>query len=851
MFSCALSVEKNLINRTKEDLKIIESLMEKEKQREKDKDLEGLLKLLEESRQLVREEKWDKALSSLNHILYMLNSRHEKWRKTALSKLSLAKNMIELRASEGKDINHILPLMKQAMDSIENQYNFQETSKYLDQVFVLLRENKPEEEKNEILPFTPDTVNRMFTRLKLLIDIKEAQGEDMDEIKKMAQKPLKLAQKRDVRGTIVALRNIFDRLEPRTELSSAARKDQTTEDQLKSLSENFSKEILLRSPTNDTYMKKAYYYWVTAKMYCDASQLDLAKKNMELAVNQIKKSSPVNVKRLIPEKYILETKNLDESLGKVLPPSNKGAYLGYWGDPHASWENSFYNVTNSHAAIIYDDASWYNFKDNYFSFDDFFDFNNTFLVRDSFDRNDKNPLITNFKTLADLYSQQKTVYALAWTPGIGGYGEYNEFFRYKKAPHMNDVINGEWDSYIIKMAHDIKKWGKPIMLELHYEFNEGTQTTGGPKAFGKDGETEFIDICNPDLVTKKILHPEEVFKLFIEDTKKSESESTNIVYDCGDLYDKYGDPKIPDGPERVRDMWRHVHDIFDQVGVTNVTWFAHSIGNYGAPFDKRAHLWNKLDYYWPGENYVDWVGVSCYYASVNRNPLEIDIQKNTSSFHTAVSWFYKALNESKWKDKPVMLVEFVYTGWGGEQETIKKIFGDYLLNEFPDIKCVIYGNQEPPGNLGAFSGEKEAWEKYVNSNPYYIQFPQFSSEHVAPGRITDFNATISQKNIILTWTAPGDDEYKETVSNYIIKYRENPIDDSGGIKKDFRKEPWTLWSKYETKDVEGEPKPEKAGSKQKMVISGFKPGTYYFGIQSVDDVPYNSPISNIVEVGVK
>ena len=148
------------------------------------------------------------------------------------------------------------------------------------------------------------------------------------------------------------------------------------------------------------------------------------------------------------------------------------------GDPHAGWENSFYSVTNSHAAIIYDDASWYNFKDNYFSFNDFFDFNNTFLVRDSFDRNDKNPLITNFKTLADLYSQQKTVYALAWNPGVGGYGEYHEFFRYKKAPHMNDVINGKWDSYITKMAQDIKKWGKSIMLELHSEFNEGTQTTG-------------------------------------------------------------------------------------------------------------------------------------------------------------------------------------------------------------------------------------------------------------------------------------------------------------------------------------------------------------------------------------
>ena len=195
MFSCASSVGENLINRTKENLKIIESLLEKEKQKEKNKDLEELIKVLEESRQLVREEKWDKARRSLNHILYTLNSRHEKWRKTALTKLSLAKNMIELRTSEGKDIKQILPLMKKAIDSIENLYNFQEASKYLDQVLVLLRENKPEEEKKEILPFTPDTVNRMFTRLKLIVDIKETQGEDMNEIKKMAQKALKLAQK--------------------------------------------------------------------------------------------------------------------------------------------------------------------------------------------------------------------------------------------------------------------------------------------------------------------------------------------------------------------------------------------------------------------------------------------------------------------------------------------------------------------------------------------------------------------------------------------------------------------------------------------------------------------------------
>ena len=187
---------------------------------------------------------------------------------------------------------------------------------------------------------------------------------------------------------------------------------------------------------------------------------------------------------------------------------------------------------------------------------------------------------------------------------------------------------------------------------------------------------------------------------------------------------------------------------------------------------------------------------------------------------------------------------------GRRARNYKKIFGDYLLNEFPDIKCVIYGNQEPPGNLGAFPGEKEAWNKYINSNPYYVQYPQFSSDHIAPGKISDFKASVNQRDITLTWTAPGDDEYEGIASDYIIKYRVNPIDDSGDIQKDFREEPWTLWSRYETTDIEGEPKPEKAGSKQKMVVSGFKPGKYYFAIQSVDDVPYNSKISNIAEVSL-
>jgi hypothetical protein len=37
--------------------------------------------------------------------------------------------------------------------------------------------------------------------------------------------------------------------------------------------------------------------------------------------------------------------------------------------------------------------------------------------------------------------------------------------------HLNNIINGEWDEYIIKWAKSIKEWGKPLMLRWAHEFN--------------------------------------------------------------------------------------------------------------------------------------------------------------------------------------------------------------------------------------------------------------------------------------------------------------------------------------------------------------------------------------------
>ncbi len=70
---------------------------------------------------------------------------------------------------------------------------------------------------------------------------------------------------------------------------------------------------------------------------------------------------------------------------------------------------------------------------------------------------------------------------------------------------------------------------------------------------------------------------------------------------------KYGDPNYYDGPERYRDAYRHIIDIFRAENITHITWFFH-VDIYSNPNED----WNQPKYYYPGDDYIDWIGISCY-----------------------------------------------------------------------------------------------------------------------------------------------------------------------------------------------------------------------------------------------
>ncbi|MGH3417902.1 MAG: glycosyl hydrolase, partial [Actinocrinis sp.] len=54
--------------------------------------------------------------------------------------------------------------------------------------------------------------------------------------------------------------------------------------------------------------------------------------------------------------------------------------------------------------------------------------------------------------------------------------------------------------------------------------------------------------------------------------------------------------------------WRHVHDLFAKAGATNVIWIWNPNDIHPVPSVKLKPLY-------PGDAYVDWVGVTAYWSS--------------------------------------------------------------------------------------------------------------------------------------------------------------------------------------------------------------------------------------------
>ncbi|UPT77108.1 glycoside hydrolase family 26 protein [Sulfurovum sp. XGS-02] len=123
---------------------------------------------------------------------------------------------------------------------------------------------------------------------------------------------------------------------------------------------------------------------------------------------------------------------------------------------------------------------------------------------------------------------------------------------------MQKIIDGKFDKALSEWAMDAKKIGIPLLVEF------GTEVNGDWFPW-------------------------------------------NGSYNGGGIKDIYGDKNKADGPERFRDAYRHIIDLFRSHGVDNITWFFHvNASSY------PEEPWNEIRQYYPGDTYIDWIGISVY-----------------------------------------------------------------------------------------------------------------------------------------------------------------------------------------------------------------------------------------------
>jgi hypothetical protein len=242
----------------------------------------------------------------------------------------------------------------------------------------------------------------------------------------------------------------------------------------------------------------------------------------------------------------------------------------------------------------------------------------------------------------------------------------SSFNEYRQDPiyALQRIIDGDFDDNLKRWAQEAKGSGIPLMLEFGTEVNgDWFPWSGKYNGAGKIGG--------------------------------------------------YGDPDLPDGPERFRDAYRHIIDIFRKEGVKNVTWVYHVNS-----FSKPAEPWNNISSYYPGDDYIDWIGVSIY------GPTEPGEKWQT--FTEVLNSSYREISAIGPK-KPIAVLEFGVVDdpeIGNKSLWIQTALQSIKSGKYPHIHAISYWHENWKNDDGSISNLRldssskalEAYRKEIASS---------------------------------------------------------------------------------------------------------------------------------------
>jgi hypothetical protein len=364
----------------------------------------------------------------------------------------------------------------------------------------------------------------------------------------------------------------------------------------------------------------------------------------------------------------------------ILAPPSDGAYIGLYSIGSVMTDHHNFIAKTGHApAVLFTFHDWVSDDDWDSSHPHF----RTFT--DPLESSSISPL-----QLAEQLREKGTLPAVAWAIQCCDWESRLFWFGLRKPTvTVSRLLQGDFDRYILTVARQIKAYQHPIMLTLFSEFNYQ-----GMMSFGKKGNETLSEV-------------EHLCRL-------------------------YGDPTWPDGPERIKDAFIHVIDLFRREDVRNVTWFMYAGSHYMNPHHEDYSPWLHPKYFYPGDDYIDWVGQSAYFVDLLAKK-HIRQKELSTSLAEALNPGYVAWGTVT--ERPLFLPEFGVLGDGSSSRArmIEEAF-DEVLPRLPRIKAVTVADfkiaedyYEVP-RLGTFEDEIEAWKRAVRENPRYLKRASFNSK---------------------------------------------------------------------------------------------------------------------------
>lgn len=132
-------------------------------------------------------------------------------------------------------------------------------------------------------------------------------------------------------------------------------------------------------------------------------------------------------------------------------------------------------------------------------------------------------------------------------------------------------------------------------------------------------------------------------------------------------------------PKTFKEAWKRIHRIFREEGASNVVWvWCPNV------MSVPQESWNRAEAYYPGNEYVDWIGVDGYnWGNTQKWSRWLD-------FSEIFEGFYKQFADLK----PIMIAETSSAEGGGNKAEWIARMRHSLKTDFPKVKALIWFQEE-------------------------------------------------------------------------------------------------------------------------------------------------------------